>query len=311
MSAPDTTVVLGGITFTASEVPEKITWGGEQSLKIHKLVGGARVIDAMGRDDRPLEWSGIFVGPNAKTRAKYLDGLRIAGNQVLLTWADFRYLVVVKSFEGDYQRFYQVPYRIGCEVVQDQSQPVNSVSSVSLDDAVNGDVTTGSGLVAGLGVPSLTAAYTTLQTATAAVSSFAKASQAQIQSVLQPLAAVRTQAQALIASTGNTLANIATIGGVLPGNTIAQQVGKLNSAVAASSQQADLVQLDNVMGRVQINLQSRDANSPTISMAGGNLYRVAADEYGDASQWSKIAEANGITDPQLTGINKLVIPANV
>ena len=46
----------------------------------------------------------------------------------------------------------------------------------------------------------------------------------------------------------------------------------------------------------------------TITVAGGDLYRVALDQLGDATQWSRIAEANGLIDPVLTGIVTLQIP---
>jgi nucleoid-associated protein YgaU len=39
------------------------------------------------------------------------------------------------------------------------------------------------------------------------------------------------------------------------------------------------------------------------------LYDVAAQHYGDGSKWQAIAQANGLTDPNLTGINTLTIPA--
>ena len=62
-----TTVTLGGFAFQDFEVPERIPAGGEQMLAIHKLVGGRRVIDAMGRDDAALEWSGYFLGDYGST----------------------------------------------------------------------------------------------------------------------------------------------------------------------------------------------------------------------------------------------------
>lgn len=46
----------------------------------------------------------------------------------------------------------------------------------------------------------------------------------------------------------------------------------------------------------------------TITVAGGNLYQVALEQLGDATQWSRIAELNGLIDPMLTGIVTLQIP---
>jgi hypothetical protein len=47
----------------------------------------------------------------------------------------------------------------------------------------------------------------------------------------------------------------------------------------------------------------------TITVAGGNLFRIAADELGDATQWIRIAELNGLADPMLSGVVTLRLPA--
>ena len=46
----------------------------------------------------------------------------------------------------------------------------------------------------------------------------------------------------------------------------------------------------------------------TITIAGGNLFRIAAEHLGDATQWIRIAQLNQISDPMLTGLNTLLIP---
>ncbi len=43
-------------------------------------------------------------------------------------------------------------------------------------------------------------------------------------------------------------------------------------------------------------------------MAGGNLFRIAAEQLGDATQWLRIAQLNGLSDPILTGLVTLEIP---
>ena len=46
----------------------------------------------------------------------------------------------------------------------------------------------------------------------------------------------------------------------------------------------------------------------TITVAGGDLYRLALQDLGDATQWNRIAQANGLADPVLTGLVTLRIP---
>jgi hypothetical protein len=46
----------------------------------------------------------------------------------------------------------------------------------------------------------------------------------------------------------------------------------------------------------------------TITVAGGNLFQIAAAELSDATQWLRIAQLNGLTDPVLSGVTTLLIP---
>ena len=46
----------------------------------------------------------------------------------------------------------------------------------------------------------------------------------------------------------------------------------------------------------------------TLTVAGGNLFHIAAEHLGDATQWIRIAQANQLPDPVLAGLITLVIP---
>lgn len=45
-----------------------------------------------------------------------------------------------------------------------------------------------------------------------------------------------------------------------------------------------------------------------VTYAGGNLFRIAADHLGDATQWTRIALANGMVDPWFRETRILRIP---
>ncbi len=47
----------------------------------------------------------------------------------------------------------------------------------------------------------------------------------------------------------------------------------------------------------------------TIVVVGGDLFRIALQQLGDATQWNRIAALNGLRDPVLQGIVTLNIPA--
>lgn len=45
-----------------------------------------------------------------------------------------------------------------------------------------------------------------------------------------------------------------------------------------------------------------------VTASSGNLFEVAAQELGDATQWTRIAKLNGMTDPFFVGLVVLRIP---
>lgn len=47
----------------------------------------------------------------------------------------------------------------------------------------------------------------------------------------------------------------------------------------------------------------------TVTVAGGNLFQLALEHLEDATQWNRIAQANGLIDPFLTGPMTLKVPA--
>ena len=46
-----------------------------------------------------------------------------------------------------------------------------------------------------------------------------------------------------------------------------------------------------------------------VTVAGGDLFRLALLYLGDATQWNRIAVLNGLDDPVLDGLVTLTLPA--
>jgi nucleoid-associated protein YgaU len=46
-----------------------------------------------------------------------------------------------------------------------------------------------------------------------------------------------------------------------------------------------------------------------VNVAGANLYALALQYLGDATQWNRIAQANGLIDPMVIGSAALIIPS--
>ena len=133
--------------------------------------------------------------------------------------------------------------------------------------------------------------------------------QSTINTVLAPLAAVQARVNILIGSVGGVLNNVTTLGGILPNNPIAQQSASMTQQIAAMTQLPQLYNLQSVLGRMSGNLGSIGKGSNTVTQAGGNLFTVASQQYGDPMAWTTIAKANKLTDPKLSGVNTLVVPA--
>ena len=136
-------LTLGGVEFGDFEIPGQVIFGGAQQLAVHKLIGGVRIIDAMGRDDAAVEWSGVFSGSDAGARARMVDAMRAAGGQLSLAWDAFCYSVVIERLDMEYCSPWWIPYRISCAVVMDQAQGV-VLESVDLADSIQNDLTAAS-----------------------------------------------------------------------------------------------------------------------------------------------------------------------
>lgn len=303
----DTTLILGDVTFAGLEVPASIKFGGEQRLCVHELVGGARVIDAMGRADHPLEWGGWFLGADAVSRAQLLDSLRISGAVQTLAWDRFQYQVIVRSFAADFQRFYQVPYRISCEVVSDQTQPVTSPPSPPIDQAINSDASAAGVLAAAIGDSPLSAAISSMQSAIGAVTSFVTAPISQLNAIAQSVNAAATRVGALTVSVTAAIGTPVTFGGVTAGFG-GGSIAALTAQTANCLQLQNLQNMQGILGRISGNLNSVDNSPNTIAVAGGSLYQIAAEQYDDATAWTAIAKANDLTDPFVQGVQQLIIP---
>lgn len=142
-----TSLILGPILFQDFEVPERVNFGGGQRLAVHRLAGGARVVDTLGRDDAEISFTGIFSGPDASLRARAVDMLRALGTPQLLTWDVFAYTVVVREFHAEYRVANWILFRIVCTVLRDEAAVLVD-APLAMADAVLGDL--GLAAVAGI-----------------------------------------------------------------------------------------------------------------------------------------------------------------
>lgn len=301
----DLTLTLGAITFQEYEIPHAINFGGGQALSIKKLVGGKRIIDAMGRDDDDISWSGLFFGEDAALRAQLLDTERVIGAELPLIFYYFNYLVVIKEFRCSFERFYQIPYEITVTVVQDLNKPFEQLSPITYNDAINNDLNTANSL--------------SVQSGNAAVISDMGNTTAAIQSVPSMMNATPTQTANVLAAIGITLQDVAlgivALNNILFPNGTDLTTSLSNEDISIYMQQlSDLYQLQFVLKRMQENIQliNDGTSGHFIMVNGANLYQLAAQYYNDATRWTTIARANNLFDPELLpgNIVNLIIPKN-
>ena len=216
---------LGGVAFDDFEVPGRMVFGGAQQLAVHRLIGGVRVIDAMGRDDSAVRWSGVFSGSDAGARARMLDAMRAAGGQLNLAWDAFCYTVIIERLDLDFRNPWWIPYHISCAVVMDLAQNI-AASVEDLADSILGDLTSAS-------------AFVDVSAAIAATS----------------LPDALTQGNSDYAAAGVALANA---GGAISQGIASAQTGldaaELGSVVSASGQLAQLCVARGYVARSAANL---------------------------------------------------------
>jgi hypothetical protein len=205
---------------------------------VHKLIGGARVIDAMGVDDRAITLKGTFLSPDADQRALQVDVMRKAGQPVPFAWYSHVYTVVIKSFQPEFQRPDRVPYSLTVEVLQDQTQPIGSPDP-SDDDLFGGTLTaigtalaglTGGGSLLPIVVATVSTGAAALASVEAAIGQAQSAAPAAALGVPVAMTSLQGAAAALIGSVAGGIG-----GPILSGLTAALAVGGSVSSSSAAN----------------------------------------------------------------------------
>lgn len=149
-------LTLGGIIFDNAKymTPNKMPFGGSQSINVHKLPGGGRVYDVLGPDEGDISFSGFILDGAAFQINATLDALRQSGQVVALVFCGTYRQVIVKSFGATVRRFPNwVEYSISCTVVSNpllgnlsgiSSTPAGLVASL-----ITADIAVALGIVQG------------------------------------------------------------------------------------------------------------------------------------------------------------------
>ena len=250
----DITLTLGDIVFDGLEIPPVLKGGGEQALKIHKLLGGARVVDALGRDDGEYTWDGRFQGSDAEDRAQAVDQIRQAGQPVTLTWGTRSYTVVVSKFLWDWERVYQIVYSIACVIIDDNTT-APATSTATLDDLVGGDMASINAIVPSLTEPTIGPAIAAINSAIATVGTLQGAALA----ALGPVSAAVQTAKGVIATVltaldSATQTNAGSVAGIVSGGNALTMIATFTAQSNLINQQWQVQEVSSLVDRVATNL---------------------------------------------------------
>jgi hypothetical protein len=246
-------LTLGGVIFQDFEIPETIKAGGEQKLDIKKFIGGSRIIDALGRDDADIEWTGRFRGGSAEQRCQQLNAMRVAGTPVQLTWSTFNYQVVVSKFTFDYQSPIEIPYRICLTVQVDNTIPIPSLLQ-TIDEVFGTNLSSALNLGAEANVLGVTTSLNQIQSSVATIGTISGANPALLNTLNQNIVSAQGVTGTAISAASAQIPPSASVFGAtagLPPQTIASNVAGQASAFGSLS---SLVPLSNVLGVMGKNL---------------------------------------------------------
>jgi hypothetical protein len=245
-------LTLGAVIFQDFEIPSSIRGGGSQQLDIKKFLGGTRTIDAMGRDEDPIAWSGRFRGSTAESRCQQLNGMRIVGQPVELTWSSFRYQVVIEKFTFDYESPLEIPYQISLSVLVDQTVPIPSLLQ-TIDEIFGTNLATATNLGADANVAGVTTSLNQLETTASTIQTLSGSNSAVLSGLTQDIVSAQGATQTAINVASGQVTPVAgsVFGGTagLAPQTIAANVAGQASAFARLGSLVPLSDVLTVMNK--------------------------------------------------------------
>jgi hypothetical protein len=278
---------IGGVEFNSSETPTTLPVGVEQMTTTHTLVGGTRVVQNFGVSPKEITWNGKFFDTYQTIRVEQLRNYASSGTPVDLNWQGKElYTVIVKEFTPTFRGQY-VEYTITLVVIQANTgayyaySPNQLISQInSLNDQANALVSTMASLD-----------YNN----TLAIQNAQKGVNAELQQATPSSIANPAQSKTLQLKISSAIAAI----------QLYQETGSVSLSLLPIAIQAQ--------GCLQAMLQNvtTGSSAQTIQTQGGNLFQVAAQYTGSATQAYAIAGASALSSVFLPNstFTKIVLPS--
>ena len=285
-------LILGSFIFdeTGLEVPEAFgDVAGVQTTAQHDFPGGVRTHQTFGYLPSELRWRARFSGNVASDRVEALKRILVAGQEVTLSYGERAWLGRLVKFAPTARHSWLFEYDLEFWPRQDISsgapQPqgwqgiieLMQLRALSIQSMINGGI---SG-----------ALYENIALIVAG-----------------PVGALVGAVQAgILAATGNTLAaadQLAITAAAATALAVCVPL-TLSADPTISSPASDLAAYITLLGTLAT---ASDAPRWQVGAINPNLMLLAAQYYGDATQWQRIASYNGLSDPQPIGTFQLLIP---
>lgn len=289
----------GEVLFHAYEIPERLEYmGGDQLLAVHNFPGGIRTVQTLGFFPAKISFSGWlfpFAGDvidvtgaklvaTAFQRFQTFKALANSGDLLTLIYGGIRLLGYVEKFQGQVVNQFRVRYTINMVITTDATNLNNDVATQNQQQQ--------------------------LQNWSNQISTVQANAQMPYQ-IGQPLALLQTALQGVLlnynAATAADFANLTTLTGDVSSAittfapTLASQPAQIQSVLVQTT--AILTGLGTT-----IDTGASGASAQTLQAINPNLFQIAASVYHDPTQWTVIANANNLVDPQPLGQYTLVIP---
>ena len=324
-----TSVRLGPIYLSGTEVPPEIPFAGRQNVASHDLYGGGRVIQPVGPVDDPIEWTAMFVGPLAMKRARFINTYRISGKPIVFSFSGVVVSCVITEFRPVYKSLTWVPYSIRLLPYSESWNNPVIVSTQKRATFLQGLLAQANNVRAWWSA-TMTTAMNSLQTLGDGISDLASIPAQTVEGLTSTITTVQNEINSIQSSVENTLLNTTTLGGLFPNNPVASAVSSLSNQINAVTTQYQAENLNGIMNLSSNIVLNANAsvlpflplvtpelvgNIPAVSQplteivpAGSSLEEVALRFYGDATEWPTIASVNNLTDPLISVTQRIVIP---
>lgn len=284
------TFSIGGYSLQGYATPEQFDQiGGSQVIEAHDFPGGTRTIQTYGAFADPMVFKGLLMGTSAFDVAQSLDRMRVSAQLISVTYAQFTYSGIISKFYARPKHQWHVPYELHFMPVADQSGAVSPPSDVDLLSAeVVAQVSTLSDLYLG-----------------EAANLFALPA-----ALMGPVANLITVTNTGLLNANGNIANLDASDEAVILASINELQAAANPLISSTDPSQSSPALDSLMSAnaIQIAIGATTAPKWQVQVINPNLYSLAAQYYGDATQWRTIANVNNLTDPQPIGNFNLQIP---